>query len=79
MSGVLDHPPTLEEQVEDFAAVMDAVGSERAALFGTIDAGTIRWLSPPRTPNGLARSSRSRRHPGGSRPERTTMGWIPQS
>jgi class 3 adenylate cyclase len=41
MSGVLDHPPTLEEQVEDFAAVMDAVGSERAALFGTIDAGTI--------------------------------------
>jgi pimeloyl-ACP methyl ester carboxylesterase len=41
MSGVLDRPPTLEEQIEDFATVMDAVGSERAALFGTIDAGTI--------------------------------------
>src|ERR671919_2509673 len=41
MSGVTDRPATLEEQVEDFAAVMDAAGSERAALFGTIDAGTV--------------------------------------
>jgi class 3 adenylate cyclase len=41
MSGVLDRPPTLEEQIEDFGAVMDAVGSKRGALFGTIDAGTI--------------------------------------
>ncbi|MGH2684401.1 MAG: adenylate/guanylate cyclase domain-containing protein, partial [Actinomycetota bacterium] len=44
MSGVLDRPPTLDEQVEDFAVVMDAVGSERAALFGTIDAGTFALL-----------------------------------
>jgi class 3 adenylate cyclase len=41
MSGVTDRPSTLEEQIEDFATVMDAAGSERAALFGTIDAGTI--------------------------------------
>ncbi|MGH2654992.1 MAG: adenylate/guanylate cyclase domain-containing protein [Actinomycetota bacterium] len=41
MSGVTDRPSTLEEQVGDFAAVMDAAGAERAALFGTIDAGTI--------------------------------------
>jgi class 3 adenylate cyclase len=41
MSEVLDQLPTFEEQVEDFGAVMDAVGSERAALFGTIDAGTF--------------------------------------
>lgn len=41
MSGVLERLPTLEEQVEDFGTVMDAVGSERAALFGTIDAGTF--------------------------------------
>jgi class 3 adenylate cyclase len=41
MSGVLTQPPTLEQQVEDFAVVMDAVGSEGAALFGTIDAGTM--------------------------------------
>jgi class 3 adenylate cyclase len=41
MSGVMERPPTLDEQVEDFATVMDAAGSERAALFGTIDAGTV--------------------------------------
>jgi class 3 adenylate cyclase len=41
MSGVTDRPATLDEQVGDFGAVMDAVGSEQAVLFGTIDAGTI--------------------------------------
>jgi class 3 adenylate cyclase len=41
MSGVLDRLPTFDDQVEDFTAVMDAVGSERAAVMGTIDAGTI--------------------------------------
>jgi class 3 adenylate cyclase len=41
MSGVMERPPTLDEQVEDFATVMDAAGCERAALFGTIDAGTV--------------------------------------
>src|SRR5919109_4071705 len=41
MSGVLERLPTFEEQVEDFGTVMDAVGSERAVLFGTIDAGTF--------------------------------------
>jgi class 3 adenylate cyclase len=41
MSGVTDRLATLEEQVQDFATVMDAAGSEHAALFGTIDAGTI--------------------------------------
>jgi class 3 adenylate cyclase len=41
MSGVLERLPTFEEQVEDFGTVMDAVGSERAALFGTIDGGTF--------------------------------------
>jgi class 3 adenylate cyclase len=41
MSGVMDRAPTLEEQVGDFAAVMDATGSQQAAVFGTIDAGSI--------------------------------------
>jgi class 3 adenylate cyclase len=41
MSGVLERLPTFEEQVDDFGTVMDAVESERAALFGTIDAGTF--------------------------------------
>jgi class 3 adenylate cyclase len=41
MSGVLDRLPTFEEQVEDFGVVMDAVGSQRAAVMGNIDAGTF--------------------------------------
>jgi class 3 adenylate cyclase len=41
MSGVLDRLPTFEEQVDDFGVVMDAVGSQRAALMGNIDAGTF--------------------------------------
>ncbi|MDP8957489.1 MAG: adenylate/guanylate cyclase domain-containing protein [Actinomycetota bacterium] len=41
MSAVLTQFPTFDEQVEDFGVVMEAVGSERAALMGTIDAGTL--------------------------------------
>jgi class 3 adenylate cyclase len=41
MSEAMDRLASFEEQVEDFATVMDAVGSERAALMGTIDAGTL--------------------------------------
>jgi pimeloyl-ACP methyl ester carboxylesterase len=36
--------PTLEEWTEDMAAVLDAVGSERAALFATLDTGQIALL-----------------------------------
>ena len=41
MSDGLDQLPTFEAQVGDFATVMDAAGSKRAALMGTIDAGTL--------------------------------------
>ena len=41
MSSVLDRLPTFDEQVEDFGVVMNAVGSDRAAVMGTIDAGTL--------------------------------------
>ena len=41
MSDVLHELPTFEQQVEDFGTVMDAAESERAALMGTIDAGTL--------------------------------------
>jgi class 3 adenylate cyclase len=37
VSGV----PPLEERMEDVRAVLDAVGSERAALFGSMDAGAM--------------------------------------
>ena len=37
-------PPTLEERMEDVRAVMDAAGSERAALFGTSEGGPLAAL-----------------------------------
>ncbi|HWC32085.1 MAG TPA: adenylate/guanylate cyclase domain-containing protein [Actinomycetota bacterium] len=41
MSEALQQLPTFEEQLGDFGVVMDAVGSERAALMGNIDAGIL--------------------------------------
>lgn len=32
MSGVLDRPPTFDEQIGDFGTIMDVVGSEQAGL-----------------------------------------------
>ena len=36
--------PTLEEQMDDILAVMDAAGSERVALFGTLEGGPLAML-----------------------------------
>jgi class 3 adenylate cyclase len=44
MSDGLRVLPTLEEQVEDWGVVMDAVGLQKAALFGTTDAGLLATL-----------------------------------
>src|ERR1700736_2165694 len=45
--------PTLEEQMDDVCAVMDAVGSERAAVFAMLEAGAMASLfaatNPQRT------------------------------
>jgi class 3 adenylate cyclase len=54
MSAVIDRPPTLEEQVGDFEAVMDAAGARRAALFGTIDAGTMALVFAAEHPDRTA-------------------------
>ena len=46
-SGLSDRavgPPTLEEQMEDVTAVLDAAGSERAALFGFTAGGALAVL-----------------------------------
>jgi class 3 adenylate cyclase len=40
----LDHLPTLEERMDDVRAVLDAVGSERAALFGFSEGGLMSVL-----------------------------------
>ncbi|MGE5690698.1 MAG: adenylate/guanylate cyclase domain-containing protein [Pseudomonadota bacterium] len=48
-----DALPTLEERVDDVRAVMDAVGSERAALFGFSEGGNLSTMfaasNPERT------------------------------
>jgi len=40
----LDELPTLEQRMDDVRAVMDAAGSERAALLGTSEAGALNLL-----------------------------------
>jgi class 3 adenylate cyclase len=40
----LDRLPTLEERMDDVRAVMDAAGSERAALFGSSEGGLMSVL-----------------------------------
>lgn len=41
LSDTSEGLPSFDDQVNDFGVVMDAVGSEQAALMGTIDAGMI--------------------------------------
>ena len=46
-SGLSDRPwepPTLEEQMDDVLAVLDAAGSERAALFAQLEGGAMAVL-----------------------------------
>jgi class 3 adenylate cyclase len=44
MSDPLLHAPTLEEQMDDIVAVMDAAGSERAAVFALLEGGALAAL-----------------------------------
>lgn len=39
-----DHLPTLERRMDDVRAVMDAVGSQRAAIFGASEGGNMSIL-----------------------------------
>jgi pimeloyl-ACP methyl ester carboxylesterase len=36
-----EHPPTLEERTDDLRAVLDAAGSDRAAVFGVSEGGNL--------------------------------------
>ena len=44
LSDPLSGAPTLEEQMDDVIAVMDAAGSERAAIAGTLEGGPMAVL-----------------------------------
>lgn len=46
--------PTLEDRIEDMRAVMDAVGSERAALIGASEGGPMSILFAATYPPPLA-------------------------
>jgi len=39
-----DHPPALEERMDDARAVMDAAGSERAVIYGASESGALAAL-----------------------------------
>src|SRR6185312_13642996 len=63
-TGMSDRPrqaPTLTDRADDIRAVMDAVGSERAALFGMSDGGVIAAkfaaIEPRRTSHLIAMGS----------------------
>ena len=44
LSDRMGHPPTLEHGMDDLATVLDAVGSERTALFGISEGGPMAVL-----------------------------------
>ena len=44
LSDPLERAPTLEEQMDDVVAVMDAAGSERAAVYAQLDGGAMAAL-----------------------------------
>src|SRR5947207_11320566 len=44
MSDPVAAPPSMDERMDDIGAVMDAVGSERAAMFGISEGGTLSLL-----------------------------------
>src|SRR5204862_4659090 len=70
--------PTLEEWTEDVAAVLDAAGSDRAAIFATLDAGQIALMYTAMHPervsalvllNTAARGMQAEDYPDGLTPE----------
>ena len=54
--------PTLETRMDDVRAVLDAVGSERAALFGTSEGGVACACSSPRHIPERTTGARALRH-----------------
>jgi pimeloyl-ACP methyl ester carboxylesterase len=55
LSDPVDGVPTLESRVDDLAAVMNAAGSQRAALFGFSEVVRSACCSPPPIRSGSMR------------------------
>ena len=60
----LDRLPDLETQVADICAVMDAAGSEQAAILGFAEGGPLALFLAASFRNDVARSSCSTPRPG---------------
>jgi pimeloyl-ACP methyl ester carboxylesterase len=78
LSDPVTEPPTLEQRMDDVRAVMDAAGSERAALFGSSEGAPMSILfaaaHPERTQalvlwGGMAPSTPAPDYPLGTPPE----------
>src|SRR6266542_1688223 len=62
----LDRLPTLEERMDDVRAVMDAVGSERAAVFGFSEGGVMSALFAATYPERTTAARSTAPSPNGS-------------
>jgi pimeloyl-ACP methyl ester carboxylesterase len=85
LSDPVSEPPTLEERMDDVRAVLDAVGWERAAIWGVSEGGPMAMMFaatyPERTQALLlygtyARFSRSSDYPHGY-PAELNDRWLP--
>jgi class 3 adenylate cyclase/alpha-beta hydrolase superfamily lysophospholipase len=54
LSDRLGRPPTLEESMDDLGAVMDAAGSERAAIFAISEGGPMAMLFAATHPESVS-------------------------
>ena len=76
--------PTVEQRIDDVRAVMDAAGSERAAVFGTADGGPVACVFAAMHPDRVselvlygtsARLLRAEDYPEGISPEKYDGVW----
>src|SRR5438270_13141814 len=72
-----DSIPTLEERMDDIRAVMDAAGSERAALFGASDGGPMCALFAATYPERTSALVLFASYPRAIQDEDFPEGWLP--
>jgi class 3 adenylate cyclase len=84
LSDRLGQPPTLEQGMDDMRAVMEAAGSERAALFGISEGGPMAAMFAATFPRRVshlvlygtyAKMTRAEDHPAGVDRERLAT-WL---
>ena len=76
LSDPLPGPATLEERMDDVRAVMDAAGSERAALIGVSEGGPMCMLFAATYPERTLGPGPLRRD-GADRPGAEDYPWAP--